>query len=210
MWLCLPLWTSTLPSEPTVDWASVPCLKSVVVRRSPSLSANPFPSHLILIPTTNQLIMSSFHTTPHAAYWSHRQDKTVEGAGHEPAATTFYGSATNTSSAVSLDLLQDTRGYSLSQAQDLDWIFAPVPDDLLPNGNVGLGDLGATSAGVFNPTFIDPQSVQAAHGQMNAVCTHHLFFNSGCRFKMLRFRTSPTLGSHQYPVGYILPWICLC
>jgi len=56
--------------------------------------------------------MSSFHATPHAAYWSRRQGQTVEGVVHEAAATTFYGGATTAPIAVSLDLLRDMRGYS--------------------------------------------------------------------------------------------------
>ena len=52
----LPLGTSTLARE-RVDWASVPELKSVIIISSSSpasLPTNPLPSHLILIPSTNQ------------------------------------------------------------------------------------------------------------------------------------------------------------
>jgi hypothetical protein len=157
--------------------------------------------------------MSSFHTVPYAAYWSSHEDethKTVEGAGHEPAATTYYGGGTNAPIAVSLNLLRDNlwEVTHVSQAQDLDHIFAPVLDDLLPIGNVSLGELGATNAGAFNP-FVNPQGIPEAHGYMNAVCTHHLFFNRGHRIKTLRCSTLSTLGSRRHHAGYILPWLLL-
>jgi hypothetical protein len=78
----------------------------------------------------------------------------------------------------------------------------------VPNGNVGLGELGATNAGAFSP-FINHQGVPEAHGYMNAVCTHHLFSNRGHRLKMLHCSTLSTLGSRRHHVGYILPWLLL-
>jgi hypothetical protein len=156
----------------------LPMLKSVVIRMSAPISTNPPSSHPIL--TSRQLtillIMSSFHTFDHSAYWSCGPGQLVEDAVHEQAAATFYRGA-NAPVTVSLDHFQDEVTH-ISQSQNLDSIFADVLDELLPNTGVGHGDLG-TSAGASNLAFGYSYNIPDTDNYTNAVRTQRLFVNRG-------------------------------
>ena len=80
---------------------------------------------------------------------------------------------------MSTDLVRDMRGVThILQSHDLDWIFAPVANDMVITG-FGLRGLETASAGAFNPSPSYSSNVPDHYNRMNMVGTQHLAVDWG-------------------------------
>ena len=126
--------------------------------------------------------MSSFHTTSDAAFFSCGEDQTTawsQPVGHNQQTALASDGSVAGPLAVSTDLFWDMKGLFLTfQSHGLDWIFAPVANDLVNTG-VGLSGLEAASTGASKPGYNYSSNFMGQYDPMNVVSIRRLAVDWG-------------------------------